>query len=101
MPLHGTIDVVHFIPGRVRLRAAGLKGRPQLAQQLQAAFAAVPGVKSIEVNTLTGSVLITYDPRRILAEDGGERLRSVLREELPDLDAEQILRWLGGPLSSF
>lgn len=96
MAIRGEIRIVHFLPGRVRLRVAALKGRPQLAQEIGAAFDGVPGLTGISCNTTTGSVLITYDPRRILAEDGGQRLRAVLREQLPDLDAEQVIRALGG-----
>ncbi len=96
MPIRGEIRIVHFLPGRVRLRVAALKGQPQLAQEIQAAFDGLPGLTGIRTNTATGSVLITYDPHRILAEDGGERLRTVLQQQLPDLDVDQVIRALGG-----
>jgi hypothetical protein len=56
----------------------------------------VPGLTSLSYSTLTGSVLITYDTGRIMAEDGGQRLRTVMHEQLPDLDADMVIQWLDG-----
>lgn len=89
------IRVSHFIPGRVRLRVPAIKGNPALAQKLQLAFSEVPGLTGLSYNTTTGSVLITYDTRRILAEDGGRKLKAVLHTHLPGLDADTVLHWLG------
>lgn len=90
------IRVSHLLPGRVRLRVRSVKGNPELAEQMRAAFSSVPGLTGLSYNTITGSVLITYDSHRILAEDGGQRLRAVLSDYLPDLDAESVIHWLGG-----
>lgn len=90
------IRISHFLPGRVRLRVGTIKGNPGLAEQMRAAFCSVPGLTGLSYNTITGSVLINYDTRRIVAEDGGQRLRSVMREHLPDLDAEVVIQWLDG-----
>ncbi|MCU0842024.1 MAG: hypothetical protein MUC79_09925 [Thiobacillaceae bacterium] len=100
MNIGADIQVSHFVPGRVRLRVAAIKGNPRLAERIRSAFRDVPGLTGLSYNTTTGSVLITYDARLIIAEDGGQRLRSVLREHLPGLDADWVIRWLGGPGSS-
>lgn len=63
---------------------------------MRAAFCSVPGITGLSYNTITGSVLITYDTRRIVTGDAVQRLRSVMREHLPDLDAEVVIRWLDG-----
>lgn len=89
------IHIRHFLPGRVRLRVGAIKGNRDLAERMRAAFSSVPGLTGLSYNTLTGSVLITYDASRLLA-DHGQRLRTVLREYLPDLDADLVIRWLGG-----
>lgn len=94
----GDVAISHFIPGRVRLKVAAIKGKPQLAEQLRAAFEQVPGLTGITYNTLTGSVLITYDIRRLLADDASARLKEVLRAQLPGLDAEQVVKWLHHPV---
>ncbi len=96
MPDSADIHISHFLPGRIRLRVRAIKGNRGLAEQMRAAFCSVPGLTSLSYNTLTGSVLITYDTGRIMAEDGGRRLRSVMHEQLPDLDAEMVIQWLDG-----
>jgi hypothetical protein len=70
--------IVSFVPGRVRLRLQELKN-PALAAELLPLIRAVPGVKAAEIKTLTGSLLIEYDPRILsngrLAEEGKDLAR--------------------------
>lgn len=96
MPSSADISISHFLPGRVRLRVNTIKGNRGLAEQMRVAFSSVPGLTSLTYSTTTGSVLIAYDSHRIVEEDGGQRLRAVMREFLPDLDAEGVIQWLGG-----
>ena|SRR5689334_11971585 len=56
------IQVVHFLPGRVRVKLPGLKGNAALAQEVQHTLVAIDGIQHIEVNPITGSVLLLYDP---------------------------------------
>jgi hypothetical protein len=56
--------IVSFIPGRIRLRLPELKN-PAVAAELLPLIRAVPGVKAAEIKTLTGSLLIEYDPRML------------------------------------
>jgi cation transport ATPase len=56
--------VSHHIPGRMRVKVPGAKGRPRVLQQIQQALAPMPGIQRVEVNPATGSVLIHYDPAR-------------------------------------
>ena len=51
--------------GRVRLRLNTLKSRPGLATQLQEHLRSVPGIRRVEVNSRTGSVLLAYDPHAL------------------------------------
>jgi len=60
MELEG-LKVVHGLPGRVRLRAAKIKGNPALARQAQEKLAKVPGIRQVEAKPGTGSLLIHYD----------------------------------------
>ena len=92
------VKIVHFLPGRVRLKVAAIKGNPGRAEDMRAAFARVPGVQAIDYNTLTGSVLIRYDGGRLRAQDAAAQIRNALQEHLPGLDADAILDWLRGPL---
>jgi len=54
--------IAHHIPGRLRLKVPGAKGNPAFLDQVRAALTSVEGVSEIEVNPVTGSVLVHYDP---------------------------------------
>jgi hypothetical protein len=56
--------IVSFIPGRVRLRLPELKN-PALTAELLPRIQALPGIKAAEIKTLTGSLLIEYDPQTL------------------------------------
>jgi hypothetical protein len=56
------IELRHAIPGRVRLRFPALRGDAVLSREVQKQLAALPVVRRVEVNPLTGSVLVLYDP---------------------------------------
>lgn len=53
--------LVHSIPGRTRLRADGIKGDVAALSALQSALEDVKAVRNVEVNALTGSVLVEHD----------------------------------------
>ena len=55
------LEVVHAMPGRVRLKVARVKGNPALARQAQEKLAKVPGIRQVEAKAGTGSLLIHYD----------------------------------------
>jgi copper chaperone CopZ len=67
---------VHHIPGRLRVRSAAVKRNEGNASAVRALLASVPGVRSSEVNTLTGSIVVHYDP----AETSGPAVTAVLRD---------------------
>jgi Zn-dependent membrane protease YugP len=48
----------------MRIRTPILKRNDKRAQAVQELVAAHTGVKTVEVNTITGSVVIHYDPKR-------------------------------------
>lgn len=56
-----------FMDGRVRLRHPALQNR-QVAELAQQGIAAIPGVRQVEVNTLSGSALLLYDSGRLSRE---------------------------------
>ncbi len=55
---------LHQLPGRLRVRSDVLKQNPKLASELLTAIGMMPGVRSVDVSILTGSVLVHYDPLR-------------------------------------
>src|SRR5262245_14289717 len=57
---HETLEVVHHIPGRVRLRIPATAN----AARLSDAVSALPGVRSAVWSPLTRGLLVLYDPER-------------------------------------
>jgi len=55
------IDVVHAIPGRARVRIQALRGNPAVAKRLGERLALLPGMRRVEANPLTGTLLLVYD----------------------------------------
>src|SRR5580704_2636799 len=54
--------IVHHIPGRLRLKIPQAKGNAAFLDQVKTALSPIQGVRGIEVNPTTGSVLVHYDP---------------------------------------
>jgi hypothetical protein len=57
--------LVHALDGRLRIRIPAIKRNAEVAASLEQSLLRVKGVKGVRTNTLTGSVLIHYDPWRI------------------------------------
>jgi hypothetical protein len=53
--------IVHGIPGRTRLRTLGMKGRAEYFTELQRALSEIKGVRRVEVNSRTESILIEHE----------------------------------------
>jgi copper chaperone CopZ len=62
------VEVVSQAPGRMRARVAGLRGNPDLADDLVKSLRTVKGARVVRANVTTGSVLIHFDPARASAE---------------------------------
>ena len=67
--------ITSFVDGRVRLRHGALKKAP-LAEHVQRMLAAIPGIRLVNVNVRTGSLLAEYDAEIL---DKG-RLLALLRQ---------------------
>jgi len=90
------IKIVHFSRGRVRLKAKPLQGEPALAKEVEGVFRSIPGVLGVEVSTVTGSVLFSYDPRAIRSDAAFAALSSALLRYFPALDMSLVAGWLRG-----
>ncbi|TVR82488.1 MAG: heavy-metal-associated domain-containing protein [Rhodospirillales bacterium] len=60
---------VHHVPGRLRIRTAAIKRRPDAAERARRQLAAIDGVTAADANALTGSLTLRYDPARIAHHD--------------------------------
>jgi hypothetical protein len=98
------IQVVHFLPGRVRVKLPGLKGNIALAREVQHRLAAIDGIQHVEVSPITGSVLVLYNPgiaaSFTLESLNAEAVSSLmiladaLGLSLEDIDMDELQRWL-------
>ena len=76
------VEVVHWIPGRVRLRVPALKAHPELAEQILSAGMAHPGVRRVRVNLQCASVVVEGDPGGSLAFDDQSPVQSLVQHWL-------------------
>lgn len=86
-PLQELVDsfqVDAYVPGRVRLRSSLLAANPQWQQPLEEYIKSFTGVKSVCINTLTGSLLITYDGAKLKPK------LKVLEQQLAEQAAKRI-----------
>ncbi len=86
--------VVHHIPGRLRVKLPRSRRDPALIKELRDFVAGLGGVRRVEVNPLTGSILVHYQP------ESQEQIQTLLQtargssqhaDLLPDLaDSEDL-----------
>ena len=56
-----TCQIVHELPGRVRIYCPGLRHLPKEALAIATRLGALPGVRSAKVSPITENVLIHFD----------------------------------------
>ena len=93
----GEVQVLHRLPGRLRLGIARLQGNEALARLLESELSNLLGVESVKANPITGSLLLLFDSglsETVVTQKIAELLRPQDRADswqLPsDLDAFQI-----------
>ncbi|MFZ5453477.1 MAG: HMA2 domain-containing protein [Thermodesulfobacteriota bacterium] len=85
------LKVVHALPGRVRLKMAAVKGHDEVARQIQQKLAAVPGIRQVEANPVSGSLLVHYDQEALQTAEALEPLAGILEEFCPEVEALSLL----------
>jgi hypothetical protein len=58
-------EIAHHVPGRIRIRIPVLKKLSLSMLQRSAAIPFEAGILHVQVNPVTGSLVIHYDPQRI------------------------------------
>ena len=66
---------VHAVPGRMRVKIPAMRRRPTRAEQVEQLLTQHAGIESVKSNTLTGSVVVHYDPDLI----GSDEIMNILR----------------------
>ena len=57
-----SVEISSYLPGRVRLHSKQLVGNPALEVEVQAQLGTFAELTNIETSTVTGSILIRYEP---------------------------------------
>ncbi len=55
---------IHHLPGRLRIKSRQLKRNPGAISSACSLLANHHGIDAVEANSVTGSLLITYDPQQ-------------------------------------
>lgn len=86
--------VVHHVKGRIRVKLHDAKGNHRFLESVQQSLSPVAGVRNVEVNSATGTIVVHYDETMLpdfaqkLAEHGeSEDLFSLEPAELSEVDA--------------
>lgn len=93
MDLNG-IKITSYIPGRIRLKAAQIKGDPDFAQKIMALFSVIKGINHVEANPLTGSLLVHFSTGELRSPDSTRLLVEALGILAPQISTEKINSWL-------
>ena len=84
------IRVAHAIPGRIRIRIPALKGNPVLGREVAEHVWTLTGVRWVETNASTGSLVVEYDPENPAWRDQIEEMVGSLVPLLPELDVRTM-----------
>lgn len=63
------VSVKHSMSGRLRIRVTSLQKSTQLCGSMSARLLRLSGVASTETRTLTGSVIVLFDPDKVTVKD--------------------------------
>ena len=94
-----SLQIVHFLPGRVRVKLPRLKGNASLAEEVERTLTALQGIHHVETSTTTGSVLILYESHLLAALDleavgSLMELAHTLGLSFEDGDTDTLQHWL-------
>jgi len=79
-----SFQVDAYVPGRMRLRSSLLVVNPQWQQPLEKYIKSFTGIKTAVINSLTGSLLVTYDREKLKPK------MVVLEQKLAEQAAKRI-----------
>jgi len=85
-------QIIHSLPGRVRLRVPALRIRAQLAEALPIVLQDQEGIQDISVNSSCFSVTVTYTPTMWDGEKLCQFLRSLRHEEIEAYQRKKVVQ---------
>lgn len=73
------IEILHYMPGRIRLKVPYIKNNQKICGVIHQHASSIKGVRSIEANPTTGSVLVRFDK-------DDTKIMQILNETLEDAE---------------
>ena len=58
---------IHAVPGRLRIKSPFIKGKNRVVE-VEGLLATIHGINSFDINTLTGSILVNYNPEVVTSK---------------------------------
>ena len=87
-------QVVHHIPGRIRLRILPSALKLVRGMDVDKTLGALPGIKGVRINAVVGSVVLEYDSSK-LPYNLWEQLRQLRKKPQLEGDLRELLKRLG------
>lgn len=60
---------IHNVPGRLRIKSPSIKKNENVANELKKALSTMPGIATADINLITGSLLVNYNPKSVSYKD--------------------------------
>ncbi len=60
---------IHSIPGRLRIKSLKVKQNPRASEEIRMALSSLQGLGTVEINNITGSILVNYNPGVLNSKD--------------------------------
>jgi hypothetical protein len=89
-PGHPDLRVAHAIPGRIRLQASRVRGRPGHAEEVARRLCAVRGVHRAHANPTTGSITVHYHRSALKSAEFFAEIAAALGLIAAGLDPTQV-----------
>ena len=74
-----SVSISSYLPGRIRLHSKKLIGYAELGRKVYAYIASYKEIDNVDINVLTGSVLITYRPQLLRTNRELVRVENYIR----------------------
>lgn len=75
-----TVKIAAFIPGRIRLYSQALIGNATLEKQVRTYLLVFSELAAVEINRLTGSILIQYTPQLLHTNQELTRVETYIKK---------------------
>jgi len=95
-----SVNVMHAVPGRIRLQVGRLKGNADYAARIRQALPDVPGVESVEINQDTGNVVIAFDEDQSTSMVFHVSVANALDVSPTDFDPDELAALVNGVQSA-